>query len=248
MNDRNLSSKRKADLYTSILLLALSIAMIAETLTFPMTNSYGGVDSVWYVSPALFPLLIASALVIMAIVLLRRAIVDGGARRAWADRHLLMQGWRNERVQRLVIIVACIAGYVYGLVSYVDFFIASTLFLGAFTVPFYLDRSALFTPTLICLLGTSLFVFVVRRDELVPGSTLDSVMLIVYCVMAIWTWVLVRGDCDLVRKWRISMLVSLATPLILVPGFKFGLLVPLPVEGLAINTMSDLARSLSTFF
>ena len=49
---------RKADFWTSILLFALGVAMIGGATTFPMKDSYGGVQNVWYVSPALFPLLV----------------------------------------------------------------------------------------------------------------------------------------------------------------------------------------------
>lgn len=49
---------RKADFITSILLLLFSVWVIMETLKMPMKDTFGGVQNVWYVSPALFPLII----------------------------------------------------------------------------------------------------------------------------------------------------------------------------------------------
>ena len=42
------------------------------------------------------------------------------------------------------------------------------------------------------------------------------------------------------RRFRTCLVVSWATPLILVPGFRFGLLVPLPHEGAVIELMHQI--------
>ena len=72
---KDVKSLRKADFWTSIVLFALGVAMFIGATTFPMTDSYGGVQNVWYVSPALFPMIIASTLVILSLVLFANAIM-----------------------------------------------------------------------------------------------------------------------------------------------------------------------------
>ncbi len=93
---------RTADFWTSLALFALGVAMIGGAATFPMTDSYGGVRNVWYVSPALFPLLVAATLVVLSAVLLVNSIVTGGARRALAGFGKAIGGLsaRDRRLDR----------------------------------------------------------------------------------------------------------------------------------------------------
>ncbi|MBD3304993.1 hypothetical protein GF339_01415, partial [candidate division KSB3 bacterium] len=72
---------RSADFITAILLIVFGLWVLVTTLTtFPMKDSWGGVQNVWYVSPALFPLFISLGIIIMGIVLLRNAVKEGGAK------------------------------------------------------------------------------------------------------------------------------------------------------------------------
>jgi hypothetical protein len=70
---------RRADFVTSILLLSFGVWMLGETFTMPMRDTFGGVQNVWYVSPALFPLIISAGLLLLGTVLLLHAIRSGGA-------------------------------------------------------------------------------------------------------------------------------------------------------------------------
>ena len=71
---------RKADFITSVLLLLFSIWMLIETFKMPMKDTFGGVQNVWYVSPALFPLIISIFISVLGIALFIHSIKSGGAK------------------------------------------------------------------------------------------------------------------------------------------------------------------------
>ncbi|HSP25129.1 MAG TPA: hypothetical protein VLQ65_08145, partial [Saliniramus sp.] len=76
---------RKADFWTALVILAIGVFMMIEALGYPLEGSYAGVRNVWYVSPALFPLMVAGMLVLLAGYLLINAIRAGGARAALVE-------------------------------------------------------------------------------------------------------------------------------------------------------------------
>ncbi len=243
---------RKADFWTSIVLFALGVAMIGEATTFPMTDSYGGVQNVWYVSPALFPLLVAGALVVLSAVLFVNAIVTGGARQALAG---LGQGIGriNERDFRLIAIVALIAAYVYGLIPRMDFFVATVLFLQAFVVAFYVDRPALAKIHVVVFCAVSLVMGALAALGVSRTRGSDSALLIdvagmaVFAALAAYAYASVitgRGPSEDRRRLRIALTISVVVPLVLCPTFKYFLLVPLPVEGIVIEAMDHLNYAL----
>lgn len=70
-------SMSKADLVTSLLLVGLGVAVIVGSMRMPMGGQYGGVNNPWYASPAMLPLLVGSTLVLLALLLLVRALGQG---------------------------------------------------------------------------------------------------------------------------------------------------------------------------
>lgn len=242
MTDPQLTKKRRADFFTSILLLVLSVAMLAETLTFPMADSYGGVSNVWYVSPALFPLLVSGLLIVMALMLMVRAIRDGGMAEAIKGLPKTGQFLASENLHRLVVLIGIIAAFVYGLVPNIDFWIAAFAFLTVLITPFYIDDSRILRPLFGPFIIVSIIVFAVGRDPQTNGTILDSFVLAAAIIQNLIVALMSRNNALYVKKWRISMLSAVVTPLVLVPSFKFGLLVPLPVEGIVIDAMANVAR------
>ena len=69
---------RKADVVTAIVLIALGAAVVVGASQMPMRGTYGGVVSTWYVSPAVFPLIVGGGLIVLAAIILVRAIREGG--------------------------------------------------------------------------------------------------------------------------------------------------------------------------
>lgn len=241
LNHSTLSKKRKADFFTGFVILFIAIAMLGESLTFPMTDSYGGVDNVWYVSPALFPILVSSLLIILSLTLITKAIRDGGYQQALHDLPQMLQAFQSDTFRRFLMISLYLIAYVYGLVPYGDFFLSSTLFLLAFILPFYLDRNDLFSISFWPLILSSLLIGLLGSHAILPSLFIDALIIITTFFIATLSFFRLRAEEYTAKKWRISVLSAVLTPLILVPCFKFGLLVPLPTEGLIIKTMEDIA-------
>ena len=64
MNKENL---RKADLVTSVLIFVFGAWVLWMAFKMPMKDSFGGVMNVWYVSPALFPIFVGVALMVLGL-------------------------------------------------------------------------------------------------------------------------------------------------------------------------------------
>ncbi len=241
LSKEELSKKRKADFFTGLLILFVSITMLFESLTFPMTDSYGGVQNVWYVSPALLPILVSSLLILLSLVLIKRSITDGGFKQAIDDFPQLAQTIQSEGSRRFFIICSYLIAYVYGLIPYVDFFIGSMVFLLAFILPFYLDRNDLFSVSFWPFILISILIGILGYQGVVSSLMVDIVLLAIMLFITLCSYFKIKDESVLFSKWRTSVATSILTPLILVPCFKFGLLVPLPTEGLVIKAMENLA-------
>ena len=252
---KDVKSLRKADFWTSIVLFALGVAMFIGATTFPMTDSYGGVQNVWYVSPALFPLIIATALVILSLVLFANAILTVGVRDAIACIGGLSYRL-SERDVRLVMVIALISAYVYALVPRVDFFLATALFLQAFIGSFYPERSDMMKVHAAPFLAFSVLVGVLalvgptREPETVFAGVIDAAALGLFVIVAIVAIVALRRLAGPQqpdrRRVRIGLIVSVVVPLILCPVFKYLLLVPLPMEGMVTGAMDSIRYALRT--
>jgi hypothetical protein len=217
-----------------------------------MTDSYGGVQNVWYVSPALFPLIIATALVILSLVLFANAILTVGVRDAVADIGRLSYRF-SERDVRLVMVIALIGAYVYALVPRVDFFLATALFLQAFIGSFYPERSDMMKVHAAPFLAFSVLVGVLalvgptREPETLFAGVIDAAALGLFVIVAFVGLRRLAGPTQPDRRRvRIGLVVSVVVPLILCPVFKYLLLVPLPMEGLVTGAMDSLRYALRT--
>jgi hypothetical protein len=71
-------------------------------------------------------------------------------------------------------------------------------------------------------------------SERIPYSAdmLTLLFILAYCFYA---WSLVRNNTALRKKYRTGMIVALAAPFVIIPIFKYFLLVPMPTEGLVIT-------------
>ena len=135
---------RKADLLTGSLIILFGAWVAWEALKMPMTDSYGGVQNVWYVSPALFPLFTGGILMALGAMLLGIAVKSLGRENlrllAGQVRERVRGGWRlSDPMARFNAIVVFFLFFVYMNIPRVDFVIASLLFLVVFILPFSLD-------------------------------------------------------------------------------------------------------------
>lgn len=238
---------RRADVRMALVLFAGALAMLLEASGYPMTDSYGGVQNVWYVSPALFPLAIGGLLALLSGGLLIYAVTRGA-----------MPGWRGafkpgrigmgESACRTLMIVGLLAGLIFLLVPRIDFVIAGIAFLQFMLFAFYLDRRPLFNGAALAMTVLVVAVFAAYwlsgASSEAPSVIPDLTALVVIAVAGLS---LARKAAALgaARKRLLALFsVSLGVPLVLAPLFKFGFLVPLPHEGVVIRSMESIRYAL----
>ena len=141
--------------------------------------------------------------------------------------------------------MAFIGLYVYSFVPSVDFALASALFLFLFITPFYIEKVALIPLTLVGAVIACVLITLLSHRPTSQQYALDLVAIATLLTVATIAWWLLRHSPSECRKLRTVVLVSIAVPLVLVPIFRFFLLVPLPVEGLVIDTMQALVSRLT---
>ena len=245
---------RKADFWSSLVLIAVSAAMLLQTLTFPLRGTYAGVRNAWYVSPALFPLIIAGMLILLGLLLLARAVQSGGAAAALHDL-------RNPAAARFArasaafwIVGGAIGAYVYGFVPYVDFVAATALFLLCFTSGFHLAETRAASALLAALIAGGIVLFAAALAGLMPGPRttaaylLDGVIWAAFVLAAAFAFAATIRDGALRHRFRQCFGTSLITAFLLGVIFKYGLLVPLPREGLTVALMDPAFYALRAAF
>jgi hypothetical protein len=241
---------RKKDFITSLILIAFGIFMILYSIfEIPMKDSWGGVMNVWYVSPGLFPVWIGGLIILMGIVLCQRAIKDGGAKKFFEDLSYRKKDSSGKTLRFLGILLV-IAAYVYLYIPRIDYFLSTMLCLMVFISLFYLDRpdllKKLFTFYLVgCLLF--LVFFLVGIDKDLNGRFLYFMDLLVFLFfLAYFTYcrILIGSDGVLKKRLKMTLIMSIVPSLVLIPSFKYFLLVPLPVEGGFIELMNIIRYAL----
>src|SRR4030043_1259999 len=241
---------RKKDFITSIILVAFGIFMVLYTITvIPMKDSWGGVMNVWFVSPGLFPLGIGTLIIILGIVLCNRAVKDGGAKKFFQDLSRREKD-SSGKTLRFFGILLIIFAYVYLYIPRIDYFLSTMLCLVVFISFFYLDRGdllkKLFTFYLAgCLL--LLIVFLMGIDKPLNERFLyfmDLLVFLFFLAYIVYCGILIRGDGVLKKKLKLSLIMSIVPSLVLIPSFKYFLLVPLPVEGGFIELMNIIRYAL----
>lgn len=234
---------RQADFVTSILLMLFGAWILFESFQMPMKGTYGGVKNVWYVSPALLPLIIGGALIALGAALLAFSIRSGGA----AD---CIQSLRTVKLQtsvqleRFLAIVIAFVVLVYLFIPRVDFFLSVWIFLSYLTIGFFLDSNEILrkmSGTYVTISLVFLILFCCGLAEILNGIfkySTDVVALVAIIGLHCVAFILARVSAVQKKKFMIAALISILVPLVLAPVFRYALLVPLPNEGGIIDLMS----------
>lgn len=237
MQPEQLMALRRADMKTALVLMFISALVIIESLSFPLTGSYAGVQNVWYVSPALFPIIISSVLFICGLSLLIKSLIFIKKNAAIATAKESTASW-----WRFFVLVSLIAGQVFGFVPLIDFALSSFIFLFVFIFAFYSDN-ATFQKRIFVIWSTLCFLlFLVtittNLSEDIRFLFDWATLFFIGCMVALlYTW---AKKSEQLKVWRISWKTALIVTLIVCPVFRLGMLVPLPTEGLVINPMVDI--------
>ncbi len=198
----------------------------------------------WSSPTALVPLAIITivflfAAGILAVSLLRPVIRTAAPADAADDA-------RRETKLRFGVIALLFVLLVYVFVPYVDFFVAVLLFLYVFTTLFHVDHGAMQRAALVTFIAAGVFTALVRvlglHVYIDAYWTYFSDAVVFAATVGVMAWNHRLGAS--IRSTRAShrtvLAVSWITPLVLVPVFRFGLLVPLPYEGGAVELLHQL--------
>jgi len=239
---------RKADMFSGGIITLFGLWVVSQGLNMPMKGSWGGVQNVWFVSPALFPLFVGAMIALLGLLLIHTALKSVGtagfaSTLRWLMSAELIVFLKIPAMMRFYAIVVLFLSFVFLNIPRVDFFLCSVLFLFAFITMFYFDDDALLKRLLFFFIaGTVCFIlyFVSGLPALLepvvpyPGDWLTLVFLAAYGAYA---RVVIRNSPELRKKYRLSLILSITAPFLIGPIFKYFLLVPMPTEGLVVTLM-----------
>lgn len=230
---------RQTDFKVSVVLLALCAYLAWETLSFPMSGSFGGVDSRWYVSPALFPFILLLVLSIASSLLLLNAIKSAGH-----SEFLKLSRWIGDSSKAINrdrwYVIAVLSLYIYLYIPSLDFYLATVMFLLSLCLRFYVGNQKLASMVTHANLALSLFILAMRwmfapqfywlameatvDESLIFACDIGATLAIAGCVLLLWLSPVSQ------QQRRHILITALAVPLLLVFSFNFLLQVPMPVE------------------
>lgn len=235
---------RKADVFSGTAILCLGLFIVYQAFQMPMKDSYAGVQNVWYVSPALFPLFVGSMLALLGLLLVRTAVSSvGGAGIVSVLNYLASSDFvaflKLPVTIRYYGIVINLLVFVFLLVPHIDFFVAAVLFLLTFFFMFYCgsDKDL---PRLIYQIIAAAFILGLylstggaeKVDASIPFSA--DLLVIIFIALLIVQYFRKTNDLEFRRKFNISLLIGFLAPFTIGITFKYFLLVPMPSEGLVV--------------
>jgi hypothetical protein len=239
---------RKADIYSGAIIFLFGLWIILQALKMPMKDSWGGVQNVWYVSPALFPLLVGSMIMLLGALLARTALKRVGFKEfkntvRWLLSKALFQFLNSVTNLRFYAIAVLFLSFVFLTIPRIDFFLCAFLFMVVFITSFYFDDAVLLKKLFLFYLAGVIVLIIyfgvglqeaLAKTLLFPGDILTICFIIAYCVYA---WKLIRKDPALRKKYRTAMIVAIVAPFLVGMLFKYFLLVPMPAEGLVVTIL-----------
>lgn len=239
---------RKADIFSGTAIFSLGLFIISQAVQMPMKDSYAGVQNVWYVSPALFPMFIGAMLALLGVLLMRTAIKEvgmSGLRSVFAyfgSPDFIVFLKRKDTIRYYAIILNLLV-YVFVLIPRVDFFIASILFLLIFFFEFYCaSHEYLIKLIYLEFLGALLLIalMVTGISQNLPETILFPIDIVVCGVIAGLIFITYRQPRDTperIKKFKLSLFIAFVAPFTIGIIFKYFLLVPMPFEGLVVSVL-----------
>ncbi len=246
-----LEKLRKADIFSGSLILILGLFIISQALQMPMKDSWGGVQNVWFVSPALFPLLIGGMLAFLGTVLIAVAFKSVGMEGVQSVLNFLksaefLQFLQQKEIVRFYGIVFNLTVFVFLMIPRIDFFPASILFLLVFFFMFYLGdhsllmkifRFTLFSNLLLCLF---LFSGLGQKLTTITDFGADWLVLLIIFALCMLAKSSIKAQPELNRRYRLCLIIAFAAPFTIGIIFKYLLLVPMPYEGLIVQLLDSI--------
>ena len=236
---------RKTDIYSGAAIFLFGLWIILQALKMPMKDSWGGVQNVWYVSPAIFPLFVGCMIMLLGGLLCRIALKRVGFKAfgqtvRWLVSKNLLQFLNSLSNLRYYFIVVLFLSFVFLTIPRIDFFLSAFLFLVVFITSFYLDDAILLKKLFFFYLAGIMVLILyfafglndpLGRIVIFPADILTLCFIVSYSV---YVWILIRGNPLLRKKYRTAMIVAFVSPFVVGMIFKYFLLVPMPSEGLVV--------------
>lgn len=220
MTDR--AVMRRRDFWTSIFLIVVSAFFLYQTSLIPFFKAdAAGVQGAWFNSAALVPFGIFSALFLLALVLLAVAVKDGGMAGALSARAM---GFTKAEAERLFCVTLILCAYIFALVPRTDFIACSALLITALIWGFHSgNRFAMRLSTLAVVLPSA-YALIVRfpRDQWTKPHDDDIVVIVAFLILTGLMFVLSRRLGVMDRVVRITPVIAVLTPLLLVIAMAFG--------------------------
>jgi len=235
---------RSADIVTGVLLIVFGIWILIEAFQMPMRDSYGGVMNVWYVSPALFPIVIGGGVILLSVNILINGIRSSSLETLKEWKKARKTAVLTDSGYRFIAILLPLLSLVYMNLQRIDFFISVAFFLSFSITVFYLDDPALLRRFLLVYAvqtGILLLIFILKIDDVLNAMypySIDIIALGLLIFLILFMRLSIRGKREYRVKFVHAMLMSFITPFVLVPVFRFMLRVPLPREGGIVDLMS----------
>ena len=237
------SKIRGIDIITGIILSIFGLIILVSAFQMPLKDSFGGVDSVWYVSPALFPIIIGFCICFLSIAIIRYALKNDGFRQL---KQILEQSKKttlfNDGQIRFASILIPFCAMVYVNITRIDVFFAIVFFL-LFTISvFYLDSMQLMKKMLliysiemafILILAAAKFNIVLNNFFMYSMDVIALVLLIIYHIFL--SVAMKKYTPGQKRKFRQIMCMSYITQVGVIVFFKFMLRIPMPNEGAIVD-------------
>lgn len=239
---------RKADIFSGGVIFLVGAFIVSQALKMPMKDSWGGVQNVWYVSPAIFPLFVGAMIMLLGGLLIRTALKEVGWKALTSVKSYLFSRdfprfLALEANIRFYAIVSLLFSFVFLFIPRVDFFLAAIEFLLVFICMFHLEDNALLKKLFLFYMGqVLLFILFIATGLNERASTLtehpgDVLFFIFIPAFAVYAKRLCKGDDRLGKKFRTALVVAFVSPLLIGIIFKYLLLVPMPFEGLVVEWM-----------
>lgn len=243
---------RKADIFSGLVISLFGLWIVGQALKMPMKGSWGGVQNVWFVSPALFPLFVGAMIALLGALLVRTALKAVGMKGlrevlGWLGSRELIRYLKTPAVMRFYAMVVLFFSFIYLNVPRIDFFLCSVFFLVAFITMFYFDDEVLLRKLTLFYLAetTVLLLYFALGLPSVMAAVFpyagDWLVLILIVAYVTYTRIIIRPLPALHKKYRTSLILAVAAPFSIGPIFKYFLLVPMPTEGL-ISAAMDAVR------
>jgi hypothetical protein len=155
---------RKADVYSGIIIFLFGAWIVWQASKMPMKDSWGGVQNVWFVSPALFPLFVGGMIMLLGLLLVRTALKTIGLKAfgntlQWLFSKELFQFLNSMSNLRFYAIATLFLALVYLYIPRIDFFLSAILFLNVFILMFYFDEAELLKKLFFFLPGRNRFFY-----------------------------------------------------------------------------------------